>query len=165
MLVGHEPLVELGVGQPAFEAAQGFLAGLAFGQLSGWSACPAVGWRIWTIAARYRAWFSRRFRPGQPMGDDLAAGGLDRGGAGVGSEVMLGREPADVTDLAQQLGGQNRADPEQLGEGRRRKLVTACLEAIAHGRDPPVQGADVGDEVGGELSAGTGRRRLWPHAA
>ena len=34
------------------------------------------------------------------MADDLAAGGLQRGGAGVGGEVVLGREPADVADLA-----------------------------------------------------------------
>jgi hypothetical protein len=34
------------------------------------------------------------------VADDLAAGGLDRGGAGMGGETVLGREAADVADLA-----------------------------------------------------------------
>ena len=55
--------------------------------------------------------------PGQPMTDDLTAGGLQRGGAGMGGEVVLGREPADVADLAKECGGQRNpmaADPELL---------------------------------------------------
>ena len=34
--------------------------------------------------------------PRQPVADQLAAGGLQRGRAGVGGEVVLGREPTDV---------------------------------------------------------------------
>jgi hypothetical protein len=100
--------------------------------------------------------------PGQPVADDLAAGGLDRSGAGVGGEVVLGREPSDVADLAQQLGGQDGADAEQLGEGGRRP-GDGHLEAVLGCGDPPVQGADVGEEVDGELPAGAGRRGLGPH--
>ena len=37
------------------------------------------------------------------MTDDLAAGGLQRGGPGVGGEMVLGREPADVADLTQEV--------------------------------------------------------------
>jgi hypothetical protein len=43
--------------------------------------------------------------PGQPMADDLAAGGLQGGGAGVGGEVMLAGEPPNVADLAEEGGG------------------------------------------------------------
>ena len=52
--------------------------------------------------------------PGQPVADDLAAGGLQGGGAGVGSEVVLAGEPTDVADLAEEGGDQHRPDPEQL---------------------------------------------------
>jgi len=41
--------------------------------------------------------------PGQPVPDDLAAGGLQGGGAGVGGEMVLAREPTDVADLAEEV--------------------------------------------------------------
>jgi hypothetical protein len=44
--------------------------------------------------------------PEQPVADDLAAGGLQRRGAGVGGEVVLAGEPAHVADLAEEPGGQ-----------------------------------------------------------
>ncbi len=47
------------------------------------------------------------------MANDLTARGFQRRGPAVGGEVMLGREPAHVADLAQQLGSQHRADPKQ----------------------------------------------------
>ena len=55
--------------------------------------------------------------PRQPVANDLAAGSLQRGGAGMGGGVVLGREPADVADLAKECGGQRNpmaADPELL---------------------------------------------------
>jgi hypothetical protein len=77
---------------------------------------------------------------------------------------MLGREATHVADLAQELGGQNRADPKQLDEGGRR-LVDGVAEAFFDRRDPPVQGAEVGDQVDGELAAGAGRRGGWSEPA
>jgi hypothetical protein len=100
----------------------------------------------------------------QAVADDLAAGGLDRGGAVVGREVVLGREATHVADLAQELGGQNRADAEQLDEGGRR-LGDGVPEACFDRGDPPVQGAEVGDQVDGELPAGAGRRGGWSQPA
>jgi hypothetical protein len=35
------------------------------------------------------------------MANDLYAGGLQRRGAGVGGEVVLGRKPTRIADLAQ----------------------------------------------------------------
>jgi hypothetical protein len=71
--------------------------------------------------------------------------------------VVLAGEPADVADLAEHLGGQHRADPEQLHQ--------AALGLLDRGSDPlldrcnaPVQVADVGDQVAGELVADDGRR-------
>jgi hypothetical protein len=59
VLVGHEPLVD-GVGQASFQAAQGLLAGLALGEFAPVVGLPEVGWRICTMAIRYRAWLSLR---------------------------------------------------------------------------------------------------------
>jgi hypothetical protein len=50
--------------------------------------------------------------------DDLAAGGLQRGGAGVGGEMMLAGEPADVADLTQERAA-GPDDGLDLEEGRR----------------------------------------------
>jgi hypothetical protein len=95
--------------------------------------------------------------PRQPMANHLAAGGLQRRGAGVGGEVVLAREPTDVTDLTEEPGGQHRPDPKQLhqagvGPGDRRR------DARLHRLYAPVQVAHVGDEVGGDLVAGDRRR-------
>jgi hypothetical protein len=38
------------------------------------------------------------------MADDLAAGGLQRGGARVGGDVVLAGEPANIADLAEERG-------------------------------------------------------------
>jgi hypothetical protein len=35
---------------------------------------------------------------GQPVADDLAAGGRQRGGAGVGGEMMLGQKPVNIAE-------------------------------------------------------------------
>jgi hypothetical protein len=91
------------------------------------------------------------------MSDDLAAGGLQWGGAGVGSEMVLGGEPADVADLAEEGGGQHRPDPEQLqqaGVG----LDDRRLDAHLDRGDPLLQVMDVGDELAGELVASDRRR-------
>jgi hypothetical protein len=50
------------------------------------------------------------------MANDLAAGGLQGREAGVGGEVVLAGEPADVTDLAEKRGRQHRPDPEQTDQ-------------------------------------------------
>jgi hypothetical protein len=90
------------------------------------------------------------------MADDLAAGGLQRGRAGVGGEMMLAGEPTNVADLAQERGGQHRPDAEQLQQAGLR-LGDGGLDARLHGGDPLLQLADVGDEFCGQLPAGDRR--------
>jgi hypothetical protein len=99
--------------------------------------------------------------PGQPVADDLAAGGLQGGGAGVGGEVVLAGEPADIANLTQEGGGQHRPDPEQLqqaGVG----LGDRGLDPRLHGGDALLQLAGVGHEFGGQLPAGDRRRTSRP---
>src|SRR6516162_3646906 len=47
--------------------------------------------------------------PGQPVDFPAARGDLDRGGAGVGGEVIPVREAGDVADVADDRGGDDRA--------------------------------------------------------
>jgi excisionase family DNA binding protein len=59
--------------------------------------------------------------PRQPVPDLIAGGGIDRGGAVPGREVVAVGEPGDVGDLDQQPRGAGRADAlqvKQLGAGR-----------------------------------------------
>jgi hypothetical protein len=44
------------------------------------------------------------------MAQMLAAGGVDRGGAGPGREVVAVREPGDVPDVGEDPGGASGAD-------------------------------------------------------
>ena len=70
----------------------------------------------------------------------------------MGSEVMLGREPANVADLAEKPGGHHRPHPEppeQAGVG----LDDGCLGTGLHRGDPLLQLADVGDQVRSQLVA------------
>jgi hypothetical protein len=74
----------------------------------------------------------------------------------MGGEVVLGREAADVADLAEQLGCQHRANAEQLHQAGLR-LDYCFLDVRLYRSDPPVQVAHVGDQVFGDLVAGGGR--------
>jgi hypothetical protein len=53
----------------------------------------------------------------EPMPHDWAAGGFDRGGGVVAGVVPGAREPADVTAVADQVGGDDRPDPVEVGDG------------------------------------------------
>jgi hypothetical protein len=44
----------------------------------------------------------------------LAAGGVDRGGAGPGREVAAAREPGDITEVSEDPGGASGADPADV---------------------------------------------------
>jgi hypothetical protein len=98
------------------------------------------------------------------MADHLTAGGLQRRGAGMGGEVMLAGKPTDVADLAQEPGGQHRANPEQLDQAAP-GLGHRGRDALLHRLDPPVQHPHIGDQVGGELPADSGRRTGRPYLA
>jgi hypothetical protein len=75
--------------------------------------------------------------------------------------VVLGGEPTDVADLAEEGGGQHRPDaeqPDQAGVGLGNRRLDARLDR----GDPLLQVTDVGDELAGQLPAGdrwrSGRR-------
>jgi hypothetical protein len=53
---------------------------------------------------------------GQPVPSLLTAGDLDRGGAAVAGVVICAGKAGDVTGVADELGGQDLADAEDLGE-------------------------------------------------
>jgi hypothetical protein len=54
--------------------------------------------------------------PGEPVRDPPTRGHLDGGGAGVGGEVVLAGETADVAGVFDEHGGDDRADPENVGQ-------------------------------------------------
>src|SRR5918995_3854224 len=110
------------------------------------------------MAIVYRAWFSLR----SPARDsrwrmNLAAGGLQWGGAGVGGEMVLAREPTDVADLTEERGRQHRPHPEQFHQGRL-GLRDRGLDTRLHCGDALLQLAGVGHELGGQLPTSDRRR-------
>src|SRR5512132_3732572 len=76
----------------------------------------------------------------------VAAGGLDWGGAGVTGEVITVREAGDVAGVAQQLGGQHRADPKDLGQGGA-MLTDRGADGLAGRLDLPVQATHIGQQL------------------
>ncbi|HEY5137357.1 MAG TPA: hypothetical protein VIJ41_16320 [Candidatus Nanopelagicales bacterium] len=87
------------------------------------------------------------------MSHDLAAGRLDRCGPGVDGEVVAGREPGHVADLADDGCGGDRGDPDDLRQVRRGR--SDCLaEPSLHGLDIAVEDDDIVDEVDRELTSG-----------
>lgn len=109
-----------GIADTPFERTHGFLLGLALGDL----------------ALEERA--TRRVReadlgdrgdvdgmvqlpvapPGEPMGDPPTRGHLDGRGAGLGREVIPAAKTGDVAGIADEHRGDDRSDPEDLGERR-----------------------------------------------
>jgi hypothetical protein len=52
--------------------------------------------------------------PGEPVPDLLSAGGVQRGGAGPGGEVVAVGEPGHLTHVGQDPGGAGRPEPVQV---------------------------------------------------
>src|SRR4051794_2728782 len=76
----------------------------------------------------------------------FAAWGFDRGGAGVAGVVIGAREAGDVAGVAEDLGGEDVADAEDLGQVAARggdglRAAAAVLVQRA------VDAADVGDQL------------------
>ena len=93
----------------------------------------------------------------QPVHLPVAGGHLDRRGAVVGGEPVPAGEPGHVADVADHGGGDDRADPEDLGEGRaagpdRHRQLLPGLAQLG------VDAAQVGGELRGQLQAGLPHR-------
>ena len=110
-------------GELALEAAQGFGGGLVLGLFalvvgaagSGVHGLDAGGQVQGVVEGSVAG-------AGESVAALVAAGDLDRGGAGVAGVVVGVGEAGDVAGVAEDLGGQDVADAEDLGE----RQIRAC---------------------------------------
>jgi len=151
---------EDGVADLPLQRAQGLFAGLAFGQflvvVGAAVAVPVVdlgdcGHVDGVVEPPVPA-------PGQPVDLARAGGYLDRRGPVVRGEVVPAGEAGHVADVADNSGGDDRADAEQPGQaGAGRGHGSG--EFLAGLADPGVDAAQVLQERRGELAA-RGRHRV-----
>src|SRR5258708_4002436 len=92
--------------------------------------------------------------PGQAMTALFTRGRFDRGGTVPRREMPRGREPGDVSDVAEKPGGAGRADPVELLQGTAR-LSDEFDQLDVRGFDLLVDHGEFGDQLAGQLSAGT----------
>jgi hypothetical protein len=103
----------------AFEGPQRFFGGLALGHLLV-VVGPAVAVTLADLGDRghvHGVAEAPGAAPGQPVNLAVAGGHLDRRGAVVSSEAVPAGEPAGVTGLADDDGGDDRSGAGDLGEG------------------------------------------------
>ena len=89
----------------------------------------------------------------EPVADVVAGGGVDRGGAGPGAEVVAVGEPGDVADLDQQpgrAGGADAVQVHQAGAGRGDQLGEFLVRGLLALIDP----LEVADQLGGDPPTG-----------
>jgi hypothetical protein len=84
----------------------------------------------------------------------LAAGDLERSGADVAGEVRRGGEARGPTGAAKQAAGDDRADAHGLGEPAAECRDGVMEPFVDHGQ-LSIQPADLGDQLPGDLLAGT----------
>jgi hypothetical protein len=149
------PLVD-DVGQVAFERAEGFHRGVAFGE-----AAPVVG-AAGCVTAELDdghdvqdAVDATVAGAGEPVAALVAGGRLEWGGAVPGGEVCWGAEPADVGDVADQPGGAGRADAVQPGLGAA-VFGDELAELLVGCPDLGVDRGEFLDEFPGQVVAGAG---------
>ena len=101
---------------------------------------------------------------GDPVHGAAAGGELDRGGAVVGGVAVPVGEPGDVAGVADQHRGDDRADPEDVGEARARR-GDGVADASSGLLDLRFDAGDVvgqlGDQVVAELRDRVGRGDAW----
>ena len=117
------------IGQPALQAAQRFFAGLAFGPFA-FVVGAALAFRVADLGHGHDVHGvvdAAVARAGEAVTDLVARGHVDRGGAVVGGEVVLGREAAHVSHLGQYPAGHEGADAVEVDQ--------ACLGGLDHGSD------------------------------
>jgi len=93
---------------------------------------------------------------GQAVPSALAAGDLDGSRAGVAGKVRRGGEPRRPSGAAKQPAGDDRVDANGLGQPAA-QCRDAVLDPNADHGQPPIQPSDLGDQVPGNLLAGTVR--------
>jgi hypothetical protein len=151
------------VGEPAFEAAQGFFRCLAL-EAFAFVVGPAGRARVADLGHGHhvqRVVQTPVSGPGEPMPDLLAGGGIDGCGAVVGGEVILGREPVDRFDLGEDAAGDDRADAVELGQVRA-GAHDQGIDLPADSLHLRVQGSDVVQVLVRELQPHQRDRLLRP---
>jgi hypothetical protein len=88
--------------------------------------------------------------PRQPVAHLLPGRHVDRGGAVVAGELVLGSEPGHVAGLGQDPPGDQRADPVQAGQ-RGAGLGSQGSDLSCDVLQPGIQGADVGQVIAGDV--------------
>jgi hypothetical protein len=91
-------------------------------------------------------------RPGQPVADLVAGGGIDRRGAVVAGEGVLGGEPGHIAGFGEYPPGDHGPDPIQRCQRRSRRGDQGG-DLGADVLDPRVESADVGEVVAGDMHA------------
>lgn len=156
------------VREPALEGSASFSGRLSFGDLAPVVVLP--GSDVSDLARRddvEHAVEGSVTASVQSMPGVVAAGGFQRCAAGVAGEVMLGRKPVDVADMAEDFRSEDDAHPGQVG-----KRGSAGVDGISHLMFVVFDGAIEAAQVGKEVSArsrrqqsvavtGRTRRRSW----
>lgn len=150
------------VREPALEGSASFSGRLSFGDLAPVVVLP--GSDVSDLARRddvEHAVEGSVTASVQSMPGVVAAGGFQRCAAGVAGEVMLGRKPVDVADMAEDFRSEDDAHPGQVG-----KRGSAGVDGISHLMfvvfDGAIEAAQVGKEVSGEVSPATVSGGDWP---
>lgn len=96
---------------------------------------------------------------GEPVADDIAGRGLDRGSAGVGSKRPSGTKPINTADQDKDLASQQRADPVQLSQG---DIAGGHSGGDLRGSrgNALIESADLADQVAGQRMRGPLQRGL-----
>ena len=99
-------------------------------------------------------------RAGEPVTHDVAGGGFDGRGSGVGGEGRGRSEPVDVPDPGQDLPGGLGRDANQVGQGG--PAVLYCFGDLGvGGGDPSVEVADLTNQLDSELPEGARAGLAW----
>ncbi|HEY2305091.1 MAG TPA: hypothetical protein VGI05_04345 [Streptosporangiaceae bacterium] len=146
MPVGEQLTVDQ-VGQPPLEAPQRFFRGLALAAFLLVIQAARGGWVADLGDCHHVQCVVDPPVPGagQAVADLVSGGDIDRRGAVVAGEGVLGGEPGHVTHFGQDPPGDHLADAEQAGQagtGRGDQGGDLRAEVL----DPRVQGADAGEE-------------------
>jgi hypothetical protein len=106
------------IGESPLETAERLFRGVAFSPLA--QVVGAPGGVAARLAGRHdmqRVVELPIASPGEPVAGNVTAGGFDRGDATVGREVRCAGEAVNVPHPAQNLGGEDRPDTEQVRRG------------------------------------------------
>jgi len=96
-------------------------------------------------------------RQAEHLASPLSRGHLDRCGAVVGSEPIPAGKAADVGDVADDRGSDDRSDPEQASE-RRLGRLDGSGDPLFGVAQLVVEAAQVGDQLGSDGVSGCGNR-------